>query len=410
LPPIGAKYLKLQIITSATNEKSSEYILDNVRLDEIVDPGKYVRNGFDAVHLDEDQNLVTVMNDSTLREHFKKFNSTHYITESKLFPIKPDHLYNYTMDFEEKNAYPLYGFVSFRNSGDVVTDTIKYGANASNGAVLSLSNGSHVYSKLDIIKPSDYTIAMRANSCETCGNLTWKIIEVNKDVENNDKNNIKIGNISLKDKNSGLKWSYSNSTYLRKGTYEFQINTDSKTDLDSVVLYSVVNNNSSNKSTIHNEILEDLFNPKVAPPAQILGYKKIDSTKHILNIKNATKPYMISFAESYDPLWRAYTSTDDNNSENSGNNRVSFVSNSIPLYSVINGFYINKTGNYSLIIEYQPQKWFIQGATISIISLVAMFTGLLLLRNRSTITKLYSTINETLSRYRTQDRGSSETR
>ena len=28
------------------------------------------------------------------------------------------------MDFEAKNAYPLYGFVSFGNSGDVVTDTI----------------------------------------------------------------------------------------------------------------------------------------------------------------------------------------------------------------------------------------------------------------------------------------------
>lgn len=401
LPPIGAKYLKLQILTSATNEKSSEYILDNVRLDEIVDPGKYGRNGFDAVHLDEDQNLMAVINDVTVKEHFKKFNSTHYISEGKSFPIKPGHLYNYTMDFEANNAYPLYGFISFGNSGDVVTDTIKYGANASNGAVLSMSNGSQVYSKLHIIKPSNYVIALRANMCETCGNLTLNIIKDNKDVENNEKNNIRIGNISLKENNSGLKWLYTNSTYLGKGTYEFQIKTDSKTDLDSVVLYSVVNNNSSNKSPIHNETLEDLFNSKVSPPAQISGYKKIDPTKHILNIKNATRPYMISFAESYDPLWRAYTNVDGNKSHNSGNNSDSFVSNSIPLYSVINGFYINKTGDYSLIIEYQPQKWFIQGATISIISLVAIFAGLLLLRKRKTIAKIYSTVNKTLSRYRT---------
>ena len=72
---------------------------------------------------------------------------------------------------------------------------------------------------------------------------------------------------------------------------------------------------------------------------------------------------MISFAEAYDPLWVAY-SNDDNNP---GNN---FKTSSLPLYSVVNGFYINKTGNYTLTIEYQPQKWFIQGGTISIVTVI----------------------------------------
>ncbi|HSA74420.1 MAG TPA: hypothetical protein VLD84_10755, partial [Nitrososphaeraceae archaeon] len=401
LPPIGAKYLKLQIITSAINEKSSEYILDNVRLDEIIYPDKYIGSGSDAVDLNKDQNMMTFVNDHSLNEHIRKFNSTHYIAETKSFPIKPNHVYNYKMDFEANNAYPLYGFVSFRNSGDVVTDSLKYGANASNGAVLSLSNGSQVYSKLNIIKPSNYAIAMRANTCETCGHLTWKIIEVNKDNENNERNNTKISNISLKYKNSGLKWLYSNSTYLGKGTYEFQITSDSKTDLDSVVLYSIVNNNSSNNSTIHNETLEDLFSPQISPPAQISGYKKINPTKHILNIENATRPYMISFAESYDPLWRAYTIVDENNNDNSGSSGNSIITKTVPLYSVINGFYVNKTGDYSLIIEYQPQKWFIQGAKISIISLVVMLAGFLLLRKQRTVAKLFLTINKRLSNHRT---------
>jgi hypothetical protein len=108
---------------------------------------------------------------------------------------------------------------------------------------------------------------------------------------------------------------------------------------------------------------------------------------------------MISFAESYDPLWSAYTNVDENKRQNSGNSGYSMMTKSIPLYSVVNGFYVNKTGDYSLIIEYQPQKWFIQGATISIMSLVIMFAGLLLLRKRTDMRKLYLTFSKTLSKY-----------
>ena len=38
---------------------------------------------------------------------------------------------------------------------------------------------------------------------------------------------------------------------------------------------------------------------------------------------------------------------------------------SIPLYSVINGFWINETGNLTIIIRYTPQDWFELGLKIS---------------------------------------------
>lgn len=81
----------------------------------------------------------------------------------------------------------------------------------------------------------------------------------------------------------------------------------------------------------------------------------IGPTKYIVHV-NATKPFMLAFTESYDPLWVAY-------SEN-------YFARSIPLYSVINGFYINKTGNYDLVIEFEPQKWFYVGLVITIFSLI----------------------------------------
>jgi len=105
-----------------------------------------------------------------------------------------------------------------------------------------------------------------------------------------------ISNISLKDNISGLNWFTSNPTYLKQGTYKFRIYSDSQTDLDSIVLYPSNAESSANRSKEHNETLE-LFK-QVSSPVQITGYQKINPTKHILSIKNATRPYIISFAES----------------------------------------------------------------------------------------------------------------
>ena len=82
---------------------------------------------------------------------------------------------------------------------------------------------------------------------------------------------------------------------------------------------------------------------------------------------------MLSLAETYDPLWMASCdipdSTYDNRISDHKSDGKKFKTSSIPLYSAINGFYINKTGDYILTIEYQPQIWFIQGMTISLNSL-----------------------------------------
>jgi len=65
---------------------------------------------------------------------------------------------------------------------------------------------------------------------------------------------------------------------------------------------------------------------------------------------------MISFAEVYDLVWIAYCDDSDNNNNQNNNTKNNtsnhFKTSSLPLYSVVNGFYINKTGNYNLTIEY----------------------------------------------------------
>jgi len=71
---------------------------------------------------------------------------------------------------------------------------------------------------------------------------------------------------------------------------------------------------------------------------------------------------MLSFAEAYDPLWEARI-------YKNGEKIETFIS--IPLYSVINGFWINETGNLKIVIIYTPKDCFEIGLMIS----ATTFTG-----------------------------------
>lgn len=210
-----------------------------------------------------------------------------------------------------------------------------------------------------VIKSSNYSVAVRAKSCEICTYLNISITGVDKD-GNMHNYNMYEDSISLKNVDTGLKWISSNNTYyLNKGTHDVKIYSDSKTDLDSVLLIENDNIKSAGK-TDYRDGISNLFTFN-SPAAELVGFNKIDPTKYVLYIENATRPYTVSLAEAYDPLWTAYFE--------SGENKSNFRISSHPLYGVVNGFYLNKIGNYSLVLEYQPQIWFIQGATMSIFTL-----------------------------------------
>jgi len=117
--------------------------------------------------------------------------------------------------------------------------------------------------------------------------------------------------------------------------------------LDVTWLYSTKNNN----ETLN---VNELFKTNETP-ASIINYTKINPTKYEVKV-NATKPFMLSFAESYDPLWEARVYKDGEKVD---------VAKSIPLYSVINGFWIDETGDLEIEIRYKPQDWFELGLWIS---------------------------------------------
>jgi uncharacterized membrane protein YfhO len=71
---------------------------------------------------------------------------------------------------------------------------------------------------------------------------------------------------------------------------------------------------------------------------------------------SAERPFMITLDRPYDNLWSAFV----NGREYS----------SLMIYPSINGFYIDDSGFLDITIEYKPQKWFIQGAIITVITII----------------------------------------
>lgn len=99
----------------------------------------------------------------------------------------------------------------------------------------------------------------------------------------------------------------------------------------------------------------------------ILNYTKISSTTWKVNI-NSSSPFILSFSETYDKLWEAKIYN---------NGMMIRRTDAIPLYSVINGFFINDTGNLEVIVTYKLQRLFEIGLLISIITITSCIVYIL---------------------------------
>ena len=358
LPPLNARYLKLQVLTLSDNPKPSKYVVDDVKLDEISIPKSTYKNAL-ALNLESKKDA--------LLNNTGQINSINKVVETELFTVDGGKSYKYAITLSGNMVDQNSILISFKNSSGITKST-KYGINSSQGEVLSLRAGSEIAGDLTILKPSNYTLAIKARMCESCTFLSAHIVRKN---DNGISDNlIQNSTLDLKANVSRFDWLTSNDTFLTPGAYKIRIHSNSQTDLDAVVLYSDdrIADNPINK--VDNDKL-GLFGINESLPSSISSYNRIDSTKHVVAIKNATRPYIISFTESYDPYWTAY-SIDSNTKTALSDKDTNFRVNSIPLYGVTNGFYINKTGNYNLVIEYEPQKWFIQGSIASTISVIAI--------------------------------------
>jgi hypothetical protein len=263
----------------------------------------------------------------------------------------------YTTNKMNSNGSPYndgFDYSSSIKSLDNPVQSVNRVTGASNGTTLLLSPGSEATTEIDILRSSNYTVALRLNSCEKCGPVRLAI----EDSYGNEifKDNTK--NIQFDNSKDQLGWLYINSIFLNPGHYKIQINSDTLMDLDLIAVYSMDPNSARNDSP---ETLDKIFSVSNSS-AKIAGLKRIDPTKYEITISNATRPYVLSFAESFDPSWIAYVKNNNNDGTS--------VKQSEPLYSIINGFSIDELGSYVVIIENRYQQYFLVGGLVSLLTIL----------------------------------------
>lgn len=94
------------------------------------------------------------------------------------------------------------------------------------------------------------------------------------------------------------------------------------------------------------------------PEAPRVTFKKINAEKYRVRVRGATSPFVLVQSESFDELWVARFS-DGRTAE------------PIPMYATTNGYPINRTGDFDLVLEYRPQRFFQYGLAITALTLFA---------------------------------------
>jgi len=94
-----------------------------------------------------------------------------------------------------------------------------------------------------------------------------------------------------------------------------------------------------------------------------VSYKILSPYEIEVNISNATQPYVLVYAETYDPGWSL----------------IGANFTHVEVLGYANGWIINKTGSYTLMLFYTPQLEYQTSALVSIVSVVLFLIALVIL-------------------------------
>jgi hypothetical protein len=135
--------------------------------------------------------------------------------------------------------------------------------------------------------------------------------------------------------------------YFKAGEQNVTVSATGRVDFDEMTL------------TLSDEgdfgFLDDLLEAKPCPN---VSYEILNPCKYEAHIENSDEPFLLVFSESYHPMWKAQIDGEE--------------ISSIPVYSLVNGFHINKTGNFDVTIYFTGQTYADIGLQISVTTLIVV--------------------------------------
>lgn len=209
---------------------------------------------------------------------------------------------------------------------------------------------------LQIEKNNDYELFIRyfANSKGSSIDLT---------VDNN------FYEVQSKELDNNFIWERVSELSLAKGSHQIKI--ESKTGLNIINVVAFLPKGEFSDRLVEAKQIINKFkvNDKLIAnnsdtPLPKVEYEYINPTKYKVKITNAIKPFMLIFSENFHPLWQLNL------------NGRSYKS--IPIYSTINGFNIDQTGELEGEITFSLQNYIAPGLWVSIIFLLIILILLVL--------------------------------
>jgi hypothetical protein len=163
--------------------------------------------------------------------------------------------------------------------------------------------------------------------------------------------NLKIANYSFQfncySNEEKFQWYEVGPVELERGEEEILASAYGKIIFDQMILYTL-------KENEEGSTLQNLFISENSPPT--ISYEKVNPTDYKLHVKTK-QPFFLLFSEAYHPLWKAKIDDDQE------------ILSTIA-YSLINCFYINRTGEFEVEVYFEGQKYADVGLKISFLSLI----------------------------------------
>jgi hypothetical protein len=171
--------------------------------------------------------------------------------------------------------------------------------------------------------------------------------------------NMQVGDYSLTFNCSAseekFQWFEAGPLLFDEGEQKITVNAYGKILFDQIIFYSLGHEESG--GFLPNLLAADLYSP-------VISYEKINPTAYRVHVKT-DKPFFLVFSEAYNPLWRA--KLDD------GQEIKSVIA-----YSLVNSFYVNRTGEFDISVYFVGQIYADIGLKISMFSISLIIMILLM--------------------------------
>jgi hypothetical protein len=229
---------------------------------------------------------------------------------------------------------------------------------------IKVDRNSSILTNGNLLKSSNYTIALDVISCQECNQIRLGLGPVSKQIP--------MSNWNL----NSSQWVYSTAKG-DAGNNKISVESDGIATIRQIVIYS---------DSYEGETLRSIFSEKQSRPS-ILDHSQISATKYQATV-NASDSFILLLDSPYHSSWSASV-----NGHHYGATMI---------YPGINGFYIPESGTVNVIIEYDLQRWFIIGVMLTISTFFGCLTYLLwerksmvhLLLSRCRIVKQSSRIDD----------------